>query len=73
MSGNESVEELQQEERACLAKFRQRASELRAQHSDWSSTYSFSKACESLPKTLSRYMWVQQMLQSRGVASLPLR
>jgi hypothetical protein len=73
MSGNESVEELQQEERACLARFRQRAAELRSQHADWSASYSFTKACEGLPKTLSRYMWLQQMLQARGVPMQPLR
>jgi hypothetical protein len=73
MSDDYSVESLQAQERECLSRFRQRAAELRAQHADWSSTYSFTKACEGLPKTLSRYMWLSQMLQARGVPMQPLR
>jgi len=42
-------------------------------HADWSASYSFTKACEGLPKTLSRYLWIQQLLQARGIASAPLR
>jgi hypothetical protein len=73
MPDDYSTPALQAEEQECLQRFRQKASELRAQHADWSSKFAFSKACEALPKTLNRYMWVQQMLQSRGIPMQPLR
>ena len=73
MPDDYSTESLQSEEQICLAKFRQKANELRSMHADWSQKFAFSKACEQLPRTLNRYMWLSQMLASRGIGMQPLR
>jgi hypothetical protein len=70
---NESVEALQTEELACLQKFRARASKLAASNPTLSKQMLFTKACEQMPKTLEKYMWLRQRLQLMGVAALPLR
>jgi hypothetical protein len=70
---NESVEALQAEELACLQKFRARASKLASSNPTFSKQMLFSKACEAMPKTLERYMWIRQRLQLMGVPAQPLR
>jgi hypothetical protein len=70
---DESVAELQGEELACLRKFRARAAKLAADNPDTSKQILFAQACEQMPKTLERYMWIRQRLQLMGVAALPLR
>jgi hypothetical protein len=73
MSDDYSVESLQSEEQICLAKFRQKANELRALHGDWSAKFCFTKSIELLPRTANRYLWLSQMLQARGIPMQPLR
>jgi hypothetical protein len=70
---NESVGALQSEELACLQKFRARAAKLAASNPTLSKQMLFTKACEAMPKTLERYMWVRQRLLLMGVGPLPLR
>jgi hypothetical protein len=69
----DSVEELQSVERQCVAKFRAKASEIRAQHPELSVQIAYARAIQALPKTADRYSEVRQLLQWRGVAALPLR
>lgn len=73
MTGFESNEQLQDIERECLARFRQKAAEIQAAHPEMSSKICFCKAVEVLHQTASRYQWTRSVLQSRGIASLPLR
>jgi hypothetical protein len=73
MPDDYSTESLQAEERECLSRVRQRAAELRAANPSLSAKYAFTKAFETLPKTLNKYMWIQGMLQSRGIPMQPLR
>jgi hypothetical protein len=70
---NESVAELQAEELACLQKFRARAAKLAASNPAMSKQILFTKACEQMPRTLERYMYIRQRLQLMGVPGLPLR
>ena len=73
MSDDFSTESLQSEELICLSKFRAKANELRSMHGDWSAKFCFTKAIELLPKTANRYLWLSQMLASRGIQMQPLR
>jgi hypothetical protein len=67
------LEELRETERQCIAKFRQRASEIKAQHPEWSRETCFAKAIESLPKTSNKYLHIRDRLLWMGAPSLPLR
>jgi hypothetical protein len=73
MSGNESVEELVAIERECLARFRQRAAQLKAQNPSLSDSIAFCRAVESLKRTSDKYSWVRQRLMYLGIPGLPLR
>jgi hypothetical protein len=69
----ESLSELREVERLCIAKFRQRAGEIKAQHPEWSQQTCFAKAIESLPKTSNKYLQTRDRLLWMGAPSLPLR
>ena len=73
MTGSESTEELVEQERECLVRFRQKARELQAANPALSSKIAFCKAVEQLSATSNRYQWTRQMLELRGVRALPLR
>jgi hypothetical protein len=69
----DTVEELRDAEVACLKKFWRRADQLRAAHPGASQQVLFSKACEAMPKTLEKYLYVRQRLQLFGLPALRLR
>jgi hypothetical protein len=73
MRGDESTEELIEQERECLGRFRERARDLQAANPALSSKIAFCKAVEQLSATSNRYQWTRQMLELRGVRALPLR
>jgi hypothetical protein len=73
MTGSESVEELVEQERECLGRFRAKARELQAANPALSSKIAFCRAVEQLSATANRYQWTRQMLELRGVRALPLR
>jgi uncharacterized protein with von Willebrand factor type A (vWA) domain len=73
MRGDESTEELVDQERQCLARFRERARELQAANPALAPKIAFCKAVEQLSATSNRYQWTRQMLEMRGVRALPLR
>lgn len=69
----ESISELQETERECIARFRTKAAEIRAQHPELSSQIAFARAVTSLPRTADKYQAARQRLQWAGVPALPLR
>jgi hypothetical protein len=69
----EGVEQLQQVEAECIAKFRQRAQQIRAQHPELTAQVAFARAVEALPKTAERYQYIRHRLLMSGIAALPLR
>ena len=73
MRGDESTEELVEQERECLARFRTKARELQAANPALSSRIAFCRAVEQLGATSNKYQWTRQMLEMRGVRALPLR
>jgi hypothetical protein len=73
MTGLESTKDLIEMERECLRRFHTKAAEIRVAHPTMTSQISFCKAVEALHQISERYQWVRQVLQSRGIAALPLR
>jgi hypothetical protein len=73
MTGYESTEELVAVERECLARFRQKAAELRAVSPTMTAQVAFCRAVTMLPKTADKYQFARALLQERGHAALPLR
>ena len=69
----ENVAEFRETERECIARFRQKASEIRAQHPELSVQVAFARAVAALPKTADRYQYARQRLQWAGHPALPLR
>jgi hypothetical protein len=67
-----TIEDLQNEERACLSKFRSRASKLAACYPGASRETLFARAVEAMPLTAGRYQHVRSLLQLFGVRALPL-
>ena len=69
----EGIEELQATEAECIKRFRQKASEIRAQHPELSPQIAFARAVQALPRTADRYQGARQRLQWAGYPALPLR
>lgn len=68
-----SIEELVETERECIARFRQKAQELRKADPKLTQEYAMAKAAELMPRTANRYLYARQRLQFMGVPALPLR
>jgi hypothetical protein len=73
MTGYETNEELREVERECLARFRVKAAEMKAQNPGLKASYAFAKAVTELPRTADKYAFATQCLRNRGIPSLPLR
>jgi hypothetical protein len=69
----ESLQELQEVEAECLRRFRSKASEIKAQHPEWTSQICFAKAVTALPTTSNKYQYARQRLMFAGIPALPLR
>lgn len=69
----ESIAELQETERECIRRFRQKAAEIKEQHPELSAQIAFARAVQALPKTADRYQGARQRLQWAGIPGLPLR
>ena len=69
----ETVEQLQQTEAECVRRFNAKASEIRAQHPEWTQEVCFAKAVSQMPKTAERYQFTRHRLLMSGVGPLPLR
>jgi hypothetical protein len=67
------IDELQRTEQECLARFRRKAQEIRAQHPELTAQVAFARAVEALPKSAERYQYVRHRLLLMGIAALPLR
>jgi hypothetical protein len=70
---NETVEDLVEVERECIARFRSKAAKLAASNPGVSAQVLFARAVEQMPKTLEGYQAARQRLQFMGIAALPLR
>jgi hypothetical protein len=68
-----STAQLQEIERQCIAKFRQKAAQIRSERPELTVQVAYAKAIQALPRTSDRYQGIRQILQWRGVAALPLR
>jgi hypothetical protein len=66
------IETLRETERACIAKFRTKAQQLRAANPQLSMSAAMSQAYESLPRTTNQYLYTRSLLAQMGVAALPL-
>jgi hypothetical protein len=69
----ESIAELQEIERECIARFRQKAAQIRAQNPELSAQIAYARAVEALPRTADKYQVARQRLQWAGIPALPLR
>jgi hypothetical protein len=69
----ETTEQLQHTEAECIRRFRVKASEIRAQHPEWTQEICFAKAVSQLPKTAEKYQFTRHRLLMSGVGPLPLR
>lgn len=69
----ESLEELQEIERQCVSKFRQKAGEIRAAHPELTAQVAYARAIQALPKTCDKYQAARQRLMFAGYPALPLR
>jgi hypothetical protein len=69
----ESIAELQEVERECIARFRQKAAQIRAEHPELSAQIAYARAVQALPKTAAKYQAARQRLQWAGVPAQPLR
>jgi hypothetical protein len=69
----ESIAELQEIERQCIARFRRKAAEIRAANPELSAQIAYARAVESLPRTADKYQVARQRLQWAGYPALPLR
>jgi hypothetical protein len=67
-----TIEDLQNEERACLSKFRSRATKLAALYPGASRDVLFAHAVEQMPQTAGRYQHARSLLQLSAVRALPL-
>ena len=69
----DTLQDLQEQERKCIAKFRAKAAQLRAQDARLSPSIAAAMAYESLPRTMNTYLSVRSRLALAGIAALPLR
>jgi hypothetical protein len=69
----ESIDQLQAVERECIARFRAKAAEIKAQHPELSGQIAYARAIQALPKTADKYQACRQRLQWAGYPALPLR
>lgn len=56
----------------CVAKFRAAADKLTAKDPLLPRSIAIAKACESMPNTMSKYLWARSVLGMRGTRPLPL-
>jgi hypothetical protein len=69
----EGIEQFQEDERQCIARFRERAAQIKAANPELTPQIAFARAVQSLPKTADKYSYARQRLQFAGIPALPLR
>ena len=66
------IESLRETEKACIAKFRTKAQQLRSVNPQLSEAAAMTQAYESLPRTTNQYLYTRSLLQQMGVPALSL-
>lgn len=67
------LEDLQEQEKYCIAKFKARATRLMAADPTLSFQIAIAKAFEGMPRVLAEYQSVRLRLGQAGIRSLPIK
>jgi hypothetical protein len=73
LSGTETVAELIEIERSCVARFKAKASEIKSQNPKLAPSLCFSEAMAALPNTAEKYSAARLRLTASGVPPILFR